>query len=300
MDIAQLESFYQVVRHGSFSAAADALDVSKGALSRHVTALEASLCAQLLQRTTRRLVLTEAGQSLYAQAGQIFALKLHAEQSVRALTEEESGVLRFTAPVSTGERLVADLVARFGQLCPQVRLELDLSNAPQDLSLGQSDLALRAMERLPEDLVARHIGRLKDLVVASPALLARVGAPQTPFELAARPCLLQGSNPAWDEWCLLRQGEEARVTVQGTVRVNHYGSALRLAEAGVGLAKAPLLLVEEALAAGRLVQVLPEWHGALHPLYLLHAPQRPLPAKLRRFKELILAWFEDHPHYWVP
>ncbi|MGL6164526.1 MAG: LysR family transcriptional regulator, partial [Aeromonas veronii] len=107
MDIAHLASFYEVVLRGSFSAAADTLGVSKGMLSRHVSALEASLNAQLLQRTTRRLSLTEAGKTLYQQAGEIFALARQAEQDIQALTEEDCGRLRFTCPVSTGDRMVS-------------------------------------------------------------------------------------------------------------------------------------------------------------------------------------------------
>lgn len=104
MDITHLASFYEVVQRGSFSAAADALGVSKGMLSRHVSALESALNAQLLQRTTRRLSLTEAGRVLHQQAGEIFALAREAEEGIRALTEEDSGRLRFTCPVSTGDR----------------------------------------------------------------------------------------------------------------------------------------------------------------------------------------------------
>ncbi len=137
MDVAHLASFYEVVLRGSFSAAADALGVSKGMLSRHVSALESSLNAQLLQRTTRRLSLTEAGSTLYLQAGEIFALARQAEQDIQALTEEDSGRLRFTCPISTGDRMVSELIARFAALCPGVAVELNFTNQVVDMSQGR-------------------------------------------------------------------------------------------------------------------------------------------------------------------
>ena len=237
MDITHLASFYEVVLRGSFSAAADALGVSKGMLSRHVSALESALNAQLLQRTTRRLSLTEAGRVLHQQAGEIFALAREAEEGIRALTEEDSGRLRFTCPVSTGDRMVSELLARFAEFCPGVQVELNFTNAMIDMSQGENDIALRAMELIPDNLVALPLGRLKDVVVASPALLAREGIPATPYELGGRSCLLQGHNPDWEQWHFRQGEEEAHILVQGRVRANHYSTLLQLARAGMGWAQ---------------------------------------------------------------
>lgn len=297
MDITHLASFYEVVQRGSFSAAADALGVSKGMLSRHVSALESALNAQLLQRTTRRLSLTEAGRVLHQQAGEIFALAREAEEGIRALTEEDSGRLRFTCPVSTGDRMVSELLARFAELCPGVQVELNFTNAMIDMSQGENDIALRAMELIPDNLVALPLGRLKDVVVASPALLAREGIPATPYELGGRSCLLQGHNPDWEQWHF-RQGEkEAHILVQGRVRANHYSTLLQLARAGMGFAKCPLMLVEASLARGELVAVLTEWQTGLHPIHVLHAQQRRVPRKIRLFKQVLAQWFAERPHY---
>lgn len=297
MDITHLASFYEVVQRGSFSAAADALGVSKGMLSRHVSALESALNAQLLQRTTRRLSLTEAGRVLHQQAGEIFALAREAEEGIRALTEEDSGRLRFTCPVSTGERMVSELLARFAELCPGVQVELNFTNAMIDMSQGENDIALRAMELIPDNLVALPLGRLKDVVVASPALLAREGIPATPYELGGRSCLLQGHNPDWEQWHFRQGEEEAHILVQGRVRANHYSTLLQLARAGMGFAKCPLMLVEASLARGELVAVLTEWQTGLHPIHVLHAQQRRVPRKIRLFKQVLAQWFAERPHY---
>ncbi len=297
MDITHLASFYEVVQRGSFSAAADALGVSKGMLSRHVSALESALNAQLLQRTTRRLSLTEAGRVLHQQAGEIFALAREAEEGIRALTEEDSGRLRFTCPVSTGDRMVSELLARFAELCPGVQVELNFTNAMIDMSQGENDIALRAMELIPDNLVALPLGRLKDVVVASPALLAREGIPATPYELGGRSCLLQGHNPDWEPWHFRQGEEEAHILVQGRVRANHYSTLLQLARAGMGFAKCPLMLVEASLARGELVAVLTEWQTGLHPIHVLHAQQRRVPRKIRLFKQVLAQWFAERPHY---
>ncbi|AXB07377.1 LysR family transcriptional regulator [Aeromonas caviae] len=297
MDITHLASFYEVVQRGSFSAAADALGVSKGMLSRHVSALESALNAQLLQRTTRRLSLTEAGRVLHQQAGEIFALAREAEEGIRALTEEDSGRLRFTCPVSTGDRMVSELLARFAELCPGVQVELNFTNAMIDMSQGENDIALRAMELIPDNLVALPLGRLKDVVVASPALLAREGIPATPYELGGRSCLLQGHNPDWEQWHFRQGEEEAHILVQGRVRANHYSTLLQLARAGMGFAKCPLMLVEASLARGELVAVLTQWQTGLHPIHVLHAQQRRVPRKIRLFKQVLAQWFAERPHY---
>ena len=297
MDITHLASFYEVVQRGSFSAAADALGVSKGMLSRHVSALESALNAQLLQRTTRRLSLTEAGRVLHQQAGELFALAREAEEGIRALTEEDSGRLRFTCPVSTGDRMVSELLARFAELCPGVQVELNFTNAMIDMSQGENDIALRAMELIPDNLVALPLGRLKDVVVASPALLAREGIPATPYELGGRSCLLQGHNPDWEQWHFRQGEEEAHILVQGRVRANHYSTLLQLAQAGMGFAKCPLMLVEASLARGELVAVLTEWQTGLHPIHVLHAQQRRVPRKIRLFKQVLAQWFAERPHY---
>lgn len=297
MDITHLASFYEVVQRGSFSAAADALGVSKGMLSRHVSALESALNAQLLQRTTRRLSLTEAGRVLHQQAGEIFALAREAEEGIRALTEEDSGRLRLTCPVSTGDRMVSELLARFAELCPGVQVELNFTNAMIDMSQGENDIALRAMELIPDNLVALPLGRLKDVVVASPALLAREGIPATPYELGGRSCLLQGHNPDWEQWHFRQGEEEAHILVQGRVRANHYSTLLQLARAGMGFAKCPLMLVEASLARGELVAVLTEWQTGLHPIHVLHAQQRRVPRKIRLFKQVLAQWFAERPHY---
>lgn len=297
MDITHLASFYEVVQRGSFSAAADALGVSKGMLSRHVSSLESALNAQLLQRTTRRLSLTEAGRVLHQQAGEIFALAREAEEGIRALTEEDSGRLRFTCPVSTGDRMVSELLARFAELCPGVQVELNFTNAMIDMSQGENDIALRAMELIPDNLVALPLGRLKDVVVASPALLAREGIPATPYELGGRSCLLQGHNPDWEQWHFRQGEEEAHILVQGRVRANHYSTLLQLARAGMGFAKCPLMLVEASLARGELVAVLTEWQTGLHPIHVQHAQQRRVPRKIRLFKQVLAQWFAERPHY---
>ena len=153
------------------------------------------------------------------------------------------------------------------------------------------------MELIPDNLVALPLGRLKDVVVASPALLAREGIPATPYELGGRSCLLQGHNPDWEQWHFRQGEEEAHILVQGRVRANHYSTLLQLARAGMGFAKCPLMLVEASLARGELVAVLTEWQTGLHPIHVLHAQQCRVPRKIRLFKQVLAQWFAERPHY---
>ena len=127
--------------------------------------------------------------------------------------------------------------------------------------------------------------------------VAREGRPATPYELSGRSCLLQGHNPAWEQWHFIREGEEAHILVQGKVRANHYSTVLQLARAGMGYAKCPLMLVESLLTAGELVTVLDEWQSGLHQLHVLHAQQRRVPRKIRLFKQVLAQWFAERPNY---
>jgi DNA-binding transcriptional LysR family regulator len=176
-------------------------------------------------------------------------------------------------------------------------VELNFTNQMVDMSQGENDIALRAMNEVPDNLVALPLGRLKDVVVASPALVAREGRPATPYELSGRSCLLQGHNPAWEQWHFIREGEEAHILVQGRVRANHYSTVLQLARAGMGYAKCPLMLVESLLTAGELVTVLDDWQSGLHQLHVLHAQQRRVPRKIRLFKQVLAQWFAERPNY---
>ncbi|OZG72432.1 hypothetical protein BTA51_14985 [Hahella sp. CCB-MM4] len=299
MSLVYLETFYEVARLQSFSAAADALDVSKGLVSRHVRQLEKDMNAQLFHRTTRVVTLTEAGSRLFTKAEQIFLLAREAAREVRDITEEASGVLRFTAPLSLGERLMGDLLPEYRSLCPGVKVELDFSSASLSIEHGHQDIALRAADRMPDNVVARHIGRMRNILLASPEYLLQHGDIARPEDLNRHECLLSSHRAAWNEWKLTRGDEVVQVNAKGQLSSNQYTATRQLALAGQGVASLPVYLVEEDIEKGRLKHVLPEYILPLHDLSVVVARHRMLPRKIITFRELIERWFRDHPFYLV-
>ncbi|MGL5672467.1 MAG: LysR family transcriptional regulator [Plesiomonas shigelloides] len=297
MDLTHLQSFYRVVQAGGFSAAAESYGCSKGMLSRHVSALERALQTRLLQRTTRRQHLTEAGHQLYQQAEQIFADLRAAEQEITALTQEESGHLRFTCPASLGDQLIGPVMQAFTARCPQVTVALNFTNRPLDLIAEEHDIALRATPSPPANLSARLLGHLRDVVVVSPRWLMRYGRPASPQQLPVEHCFLQGDNPAWEQWHFRQGAQAVSLTLNGHLRANQYSSLLQLAMADVGIAKCPLLIAAPALQRGELVTLLDDWQTSVHPLYLLHVAQPNVPRKIQIFSGILQQWFQAHPQY---
>ncbi len=297
MKIDHLESFFNVVQQGSFSAAAAHLDVSKGLVSRHVRSLESTLSAKLLHRTTRVVTLTEAGRHLYQHAAQIFSLAREAEQVVQDLTQEASGVLRFTAPISLGERVLGDVLERFWQQCPQVSVETNFTSKAFKLIDGDQDIALRAFDTLPENVVAKTVGKIKNVVVGNPDLLERDGWPVQPIDLTQQNCIIFNHLKSGNNWLFVQSGEFEKIQVNGRLSVSQYSTARQLALQGLGLANIPYYQVESDIQAGRLINVLADYETNTHDIYILHASHTYLPKKLRVFKEVLCAWFAENERY---
>lgn len=299
-----LDAFYHVVSQGGFSAAADFLQVSKGLVSRQVRALEKQLGCQLLHRTTRVVTLTEAGQRLYHYAQQINDLKRQAALQLSALQQGESGLLRFTCPLSLGEHLLPWVIERFRQQCPQVQLELNLTNQNFKLSNGDQDIAIRASAQWPDDVVAHPLGWMRNILVTSPTYAERHPLPRHPEHLLSHNCILNSHQPAWNRWQLVPRARQSVLTsvtvqVQGNLAINQYTSSLHLSQSlsEAGIASLPYYLVEQAISQGRLIQVLADYDVLTHSLAILHAYQQPLPRKIQVFKQILLDWFNQHPQY---
>lgn len=297
MKIDHLESFYQVVQQGGFSAAADHLGVSKGLVSRHVRSLEAALNAKLLHRTTRVVTLTEAGRHLYQHAIQIFSLARDAEQVVQDLTQEASGILRFTAPITLGERVLDELLTPFWEQCPQVKVETHFTSRTFKIVDGDQDIALRAYDMLPENVVAKSVGQLRNAVVASPDYIQRLGTPKTPIELYQHRCILFNHVERGSHWLFKTGDSQEIISVNGQLSVSQYSTARRMALAGYGIANLPFYQVEADIRNGHLLHLLTDWLSYSHDLYIIHASHLHLPKKLRLFKELLSDWFGSHQQY---
>jgi len=300
MNLNFLKSFYLVAKYESFTKAADIEDISKGVLSRNVKSLETSLKAQLFIRTTRSVSLTESGEALYEKCVQIFELLEDAKRRIADLTQEDIGNLTFSCSTSLGDLFSRELIANYSKAMPSVDLKLVFKNEVVDLFHGDFDLAVRAVDKLEDDLVARYLGYVKDTVVMTPSLLAQYSIIRTPKDLLGKPCLLNSHVSRWDTWSFNSgEGEQLNIKVMGTLATNQYTMQRRHTLNSLGIAKLPLYVVEDDIKKGNLVEVLTDFQSWTHPLYIVHAKHNHLPRKIVVFKQLILQWKEKNKHLFI-
>lgn len=291
----RLFCFAAVVERASFTAAAGALRCSKAHVSRQVAELERELGVQLLLRSTRRLAATAAGQRLADAARRLRAGFDAAQAELRAERSEVRGLLRLTAATTFGEIFLVDLIAEFRAAHPEVEFELDLATVRRDLHDGSWDFGFRTVRSLDERLVARAVGVVREYAVASPTLVAALGRPRQPGELERWPALRNSHFRDDSEWVFVRAAHSATVRIRAPVAMNHFPGILRAAERGIGVARLPLFLVVDALAAGRLLRLLPDWEIAPTPIYLVHA-QRRHPTRLQQvFRDFAIDWLAAPP-----
>lgn len=265
--------YAMVVRHGGFAAAGRALGVPKSRLSRHVNALEEQLGVRLLQRSTRRFVVTDTGQQLFRHCEAMLAEAEAALEVVETARSEPRGRIRVACPVAIAENMLAPVLPRFLDQYPQVRVDLVVSNRRVDL-LGEGfDAALRVRTTPSgeDGVVMRSFAELCELLVASPAYLAMAGAPQVPQDLARHQILAFDAERERHVWQLLgADGQEARVELQPRLCCHSFPVLLQSALAGQGIALLPESTVRVALARGELLPVLPGWslpQGVFHVVF---------------------------------
>lgn len=272
-DLNDLYYFSQVVEHGGFSAAARALNIPKSRLSRRITALEDALGMRLLQRTTRRLRLTTAGERFLQHCQQMTRAAREAHDAMSHLKAEPAGPVRISCPVAIAERMLAPVLPEFLDKWPDIRVEVIVANRRVDLISEGVDLAIRVREQLDTDaeLVVRHLGSSGGSLVASPAYLARWGSPMHPDELASHRTL-SFTDPGIElRWTLLDATEHRRAfTIAPCLICNDFSVLVQAAEQGRGIALLPTIATQDARRAGHLIQILPEWRsvdGLLHVIY---------------------------------
>lgn len=262
-------------QQGSFTAAATRLNVSKAAMSQHIAELEAAAGVALVQRTTRSVRLTEAGERLVAQTREPFERIATSLASVRDRAGAPQGLLRVTAPVAFSRQQLVPRLPAFLQAHPGVQLELDMSDRLRPLAMDGFDLAVRHANAPPETHVAWTLCATRVVLVASPAHLARHGTPATPADLARHPTLhyprSQGGQ-AGATWTFVRAAAAARrrgaapaqaalvtVPITGPLAANNSEALRDAAMAGLGVALLPDFSAQSALQAGTLVELLPQW-----------------------------------------
>lgn len=288
-----MKMYVAVVDGGSFAAAADRLEISRAMASKQIQKLEEHLGTRLLNRTTRRLSLTETGREFYERSIQIIGDVDEAEQIAGQMTRRAQGVLRVTIPLSYGQHRLAAIIGAYTQAYPQVQLDISLSDRKLDLIEDGLDLAIRIGTMPQSDLIARKIGGVRSVVCAAPAYLARHGTAQTPADLARHACLGYTLTGSGAEWRLEGPGGPEIIPISGPIRADN-GDILRLAAlSGAGMLFQPQFIVGDDIAAGRLVRVLPDWQSAEFGVYAIYPSRKHLSAKVRTFVDFMVAALED-------
>ncbi len=292
-----IAAFARVVDSGSFSAAARRLNVSKSAVSAHVQRLEERLGVRLLNRTTRRLSVTEAGAAYYRHCARILAEAEAAEQAASALQREPRGTLRVSAPDSFGWMHVAPAVPAFLKRYPNLAVDIKLSAAYVNLVDEGLDLAIRIGVLEDSALVVRKLAPSRQVLCAAPAYLKDRGMPQTPDDLVSHNCLCADLLSWGDEWRLAGKRGEVRVPVSGSFRSNNAEMLRTAALDGVGIAALPTWAVAEQLRSGMLRRVLTAWEAPVSTIYAVYPGNRLMSMKVRAFVDHLARCFGRAP-YW--
>lgn len=276
--------FEAVVRLGGFTAASQALGTSKSHVSKQIRQLEAELGVRLLNRTTRVVRPTEAGELFYERCRQIAQLADQAGRELSSVQQEVMGRLRISVPLTFGRVFLHDALTRFIADFPRIEVVLDMSDRPVDLLREDFDLVVRVGEVTQPELVVRRLTESRRLVVAAPSLLKSVGRPEHPQDLSALPCLLYDHQVSRDRWIFDDGGRRQEVRVSGRLRCNNGDLLASAAARGLGFAWLPDFVVQSQLESGALVTVLEASCKESRAVQAVLPGRRHLPLKV---KELI-------------
>ena len=280
-DLEGLAIFAKVVEIRSFAGAAAELNLSKATVSKAVSRIEARLGTRLINRTSRRLALTAAGRQLAGRASHILAEGEAAEDSARAQATMPRGPVWLAAPMSFGLLHVAPLLPEFLATFPEVSIDLHLSDAHVDLIGEGFDEAIRIAVLPDSSLVVRRLCEMPRYLVGSPNYLNKHGRPKHPLHLAQHRCLGYSSAMAAETWRFTKDGKSATVRPSGPLRVNNGDAMMPALIAGIGLGILPEFILREALAAGRLERLLPDWSFPLGAIYWVTPPGGPRPKRVQ-------------------
>jgi DNA-binding transcriptional LysR family regulator len=296
-DLIALKTFATIATLGSFARAADKLGISRGMASKHIADLEAELGVKLLNRTTRQLSLTEAGQTLNATATTLFGLLDTAEQDIRASTASPRGTLRVNAPMSFGVLHLGRIVSDFLRQCPDVEVELTLDDRVVNVVEEGYDIAIRIRRLEDSSLIAKHLAPARMVTCASPAYLERRGEPRHPHDLEHHDCLVYDYLSRQGTWSFERNGVREDVRVDGRLWGNNGEVLMQAALDGHGITLSPTFIAHEALRAGTLKPVLCDWSVVEPAFFAVMPPGRNNVLKVRAFLDHLAKSLGRDP-YW--
>jgi DNA-binding transcriptional LysR family regulator len=289
-EYAELRAFVTVVVHGNFARAAADLGISASTLSQTIRELETRLGARLLNRTTRSLSMTDAGERLYARFKPAMIEMEAAVQDVVSLRDTPAGTLRVHMPSVAAAAYLEPVLGRFHEAFPDIVLDVTIDDAVTNIVEAGHDVSVRLGEFLEAGMVAVKLGcEQRQLVVASPDYIDRHGRPKAPADLLQHRCInwRQPGSSGFYKWEFLKDGKWFAVAVNGPLVVSHRGMAIAAAVQGVGIAFWAEELVRPLIDEGRLVPLLEEWCGTFPGWFLYYPKQRYTPPSLRAFVDFL-------------
>ena len=296
--LTEMVVFVKVVEAGSFSAAARQLGSSPSAVSRSIARLEKALAIRLLQRTTRKLRLSDAGEEVFRRCREMAGAAQAVMDLSGRFTREAEGLIRVSVPKAVGRYVIHPHMPEFLRRYPKVDVQLILEDRYVDLIDDNVDLSIRITDEPPPGLVGRELFPIEHLLCATPQYLAEQGVPQQPEDLREHSCIVLGEIPADARWKFRQGSKSVTVGVRGRYAANHTGVRLDAVLQDIGIGSLPYFTARQALEEGRVIQVLPEWdfiasyHGGV---WLLQTPTRYLQPKLRVFIDFLVERLAQEP-----
>ena len=288
-----MQVFCRIVELGTFAAVAREMDLSAMMISKYIAQLEESLGVALLNRTTRKLSLTEAGEVYYNRSKQLLDDFSELDESTSQLGRNVKGTLRVSASIDFGGLYLVPAIESYQRHYPEVKIMMTLHNSHVNLSEGSIDLAVLITDTLDLGVVARKIAETRLCTYASPAYIRQFGEPKAIDDLKNHHCLYNTDTPHKDFWIFRVDGEEVKVKTAWRFASNNGRALCQAAALGMGITQAPELSVASYLAQDQLVEILPDYRIPFLNVYATYLQRRFMPAKLTTFVDFLIGYFAE-------
>ncbi len=288
-----MQVFCRIIELGTFAAVAREMDLSAMMISKYIAQLEESLGVALLNRTTRKISLTEAGEVYYLRSKQLLDDFSELDESTSQLGRNVKGILRVSSSIDFGGLYMVPAIEAYQQQYPDVKIMMTLHNSQVNLSEGSIDLAILVTDTLDLGVVARKIAETRLCTYAAPAYIQQYGEPKVIDDLKHHHCLYNTDTPHKDYWIFKDQGEEVKVKTTWRFASNNGRALCQAATLGMGITQAPELSVATYLAQGKLVEILPDNRIPSLNIYATYLQRRFMPAKLTTFVDFLVNYFAE-------
>lgn len=291
--LASMRTFNAVFEHGSFTAAAEHLGISKALTSKYIAQLENHLDARLINRTTRKLNFTEVGQAYYLRCKELLDELDELESAVQQQQSTPKGTLRIAAPINLGEGLISQVLADYLKRYSNVSIDLVLADRFVNLVDEGFDLAIRVGQLSDSTLIARKLAQINTVLCASPEYLAINGKPETPDDLNRHNCIIDTNINNSETWSFHQDNHSYQVKVSGQFRANSAESVHKMLLQGSGIGMSPSFVVNNDIQNGELKQLLSDYQTSEYGIYVVYPHNRHLAAKVRTLIDFLVDFFRN-------